>query len=276
MKIITIILCLLIYNVSINASGELSGFEFLRLDHNARSSAMSGALIAMGGDVNFIFHNPAGMAYTQERQFSFNYNNYLLDLNSGFVGFSQRYDKFGQILRIEVTCYDVSKINIFRDVQKRNGSIEKKVAPARKSIYSLYDLMFPFKNIIKRYLEFISSFDDPTNGIKKIDKVTEDVIENNRKFKGFNFFNKSDEEILLSIADGKYCVRGLANKDIRNRLISKTSNQVSRILKRLRLHGLIKKIRNSYRYHLTVLGKQVISAGLKFKNMSLIPELSKA
>jgi hypothetical protein len=59
------------------------------------------------------------------------------------------YDKFGQILRIEVTCHDVSKINLFRDVKKRDGSIEKKVAPARKSIYSLYDLMYPFKNIIK-------------------------------------------------------------------------------------------------------------------------------
>lgn len=186
------------------------------------------------------------------------------------------YDKFGSILRIEVTCFDVSKINVFRDVNKKDGSIEKKVAPAKKSIYSLYPLMSVFKNIILRYLEFISSFDDPTDGIKKLDKVADDVFENNRKFKGFNFFNKSDEEILLTIADGKYCVRGLTNKDIRNQLISKTSNQVSRIIKRLRLHGLIKKIRKSYKYHLTSLGRKIISAGLKFKNMSLIPLLSKA
>jgi hypothetical protein len=74
-----------------------------------------------------------------------------------------------------------------------------------------------------------------------------------------NVFNKDDEKILLAVADGKYCVRGLANKDIRKQLISKNSNQVSRILKRLRMHGIIKKIRKSYRYHLTVLGKQVIS-----------------
>jgi hypothetical protein len=119
--------------------------------------------------------------------------------------------------------------------------------------------MYPFKNIIKRYLEFISSFDDPTDGIIKLDKITDDVKANNRNFKGFNFFNKDDEKILLAVADGKYCVRGLANKDIRKQLISKNSNQVSRILKRLRMHGIIKKIRKSYRYHLTVLGKQVIS-----------------
>ena len=71
------------------------------------------------------------------------------------------YDKFGSVLRIEVTCLDVSKINIFRDVHKRDGTIEKKVAPAQKSIHSLYSLISPFKNIVMRYLEFISSFDDP-------------------------------------------------------------------------------------------------------------------
>ena len=143
---------------------------------------------------------------------------------------------------------------------------------------SYNDMMFIVR-LMDRYIhqilcKFISSFDDPTNGIKKLDKVTDDVFENNRKFKGFNFFNKSDKEILLAIADGKYCVRGLANKDIRNQLTSKSSNQVSRILKRLRLHGLIKKIRKSYKYHLTSLGRKVIVAGLNFKNMFLIPELS--
>lgn len=185
------------------------------------------------------------------------------------------YDKFGSVLRIEVTCLDVSKINIFRDVQKRDGTIEKKVAPAPKSIHSLYPLMSAFKNIIKRYLEYISSFDDPSDGIKKLDSVTDDVIENQRKYKGFNFFSKSDESILLSIADAKYSIHGLSNKELRKKLVSKTSGQISRILKRLSLHGLIKKVRKTYRYHLTSLAKQVLIAGFKFKNISLIPDLAR-
>lgn len=185
------------------------------------------------------------------------------------------YDKFGTVLRIEVTCLDVSKINIFRDVHKKDGSIEKKVAPAPKSIHSLYSLLSPFKNIALRYLECISSFDDPTDGIKKLDSVTEDVIENERKYKGFNFFNKSDEEILMAISDCKYSIHGLSNKELRKILISKTSGQISRILKRLHLHGLIKKVKRTYKYHLTFLAKQVIIAGFKFRNMSLIPDLAR-
>ncbi|HAO52058.1 TPA: MarR family transcriptional regulator [Candidatus Magasanikbacteria bacterium] len=185
------------------------------------------------------------------------------------------YDKFGSVLRIEVTCLNVSKISIFRDVQKRDGTIVPKVAPAPKSIYSLYPLMSAFKNIIHRYLEYISSFDDPSDGIKKLDSVTEDVVENDRKYKGFNFFNKSDEEILLSIADGKYSIHGLTNKELRKKLTSKTSGQISRILKRLLLHGLIKKVRKTYRYHLTSIANKVLTAGFKFKNLTLIPDFAR-
>jgi hypothetical protein len=97
LRLLFIFIYIIIYHVTIFASEGLSGFEFLRVDYSARTSAMSGAMIAMQGDVNFIFQNPACMAYTQDRQFSFNYNNYLLDLKSGFVGYSQRMKIFGQV-----------------------------------------------------------------------------------------------------------------------------------------------------------------------------------
>ena len=45
-------------------------------------------------------------------------------------------------------------------------------------------------------------------------------------------------------------------------------------MKRLRTHCLIKKIGRTYKYYLTSLGKQVITPGLKLKNLYVIPELS--
>ena len=184
------------------------------------------------------------------------------------------YDKFGSVLRIEVTSNDVSKLKSFRDVQKRDGTTETKMAPVKKSIYSLFALTQIFKNAARRYLEFVSSFDDPTDGLKKLDKVTEPVTENNRNYKGFNFFNKDDEKILFSIADGKFTLKGITNKELQKLIPEKTPGQLSRILKRLRLHGLIKKVGKTYKYYLTAIGKQVIVAGLSFKNMVLIPALS--
>ena len=109
--------------------------------------------------------------------------------------------------------------------------------------------------------------------MKKLDRVTETVTENDKNYKGFNFFDKVDEKILLTVADGKFTLKGITNKALRSSLPDKKPWQISKILKRLRLHGLIKKVGKTYKYYLTGLGKQAIVAGLSFRNMSLVPAL---
>jgi hypothetical protein len=83
--------------VSASSAAGTSGFEFLRTDFSPRSSAMGGAFLSLRGDVNGIFQNPAVMAYTAERQFCFNYTNYLLDISGGQAGYTQRLIGHGQL-----------------------------------------------------------------------------------------------------------------------------------------------------------------------------------
>jgi hypothetical protein len=186
------------------------------------------------------------------------------------------YDKFGSVLRIEVTSTDVSEMRVFRDVHKRDGSTEAKMAPVKKSIYSLFDLTALFTRACLRYLEAISAFDDPTDGLKKLDKAVEPVIDNNRKYRGFNFFSPEDKKILLAVANPKFNIDGMRNKHLRQLLPDKSQGQISRLFKRLRVHSLIEKVRGTLKYRLTSLGKQIITAGFAFINMSLVPELARA
>ena len=102
------------------------------------------------------------------------------------------------------------------------------------------------------------------------------ITQNEKSYKGFNFFDKDDEKILLAIADGKFTLKGITNKERSEMLPDNEPWQLSRMLLRLRLHGLINKVGNSYKYYLSSFGKQVIAAGLSFKNISLIPALSRA
>ncbi|MFL6449090.1 MAG: MarR family transcriptional regulator, partial [Bryobacteraceae bacterium] len=53
-----------------------------------------------------------------------------------------------------------------------------------------------------------------------------------------------------------------------------TSNQVSRLLKRLRTHGLVKKVGHTYKYYVTALGKQVVATALKLRDLVIIPQLA--
>ena len=63
------------------------------------------------------------------------------------------------------------------------------------------------------------------------------------------------------------------NAEIRRLRADKTSREVSRLLKRLRLHGLIKEIGRTYNYYLTRFGKQLIPSGLKLRELVIIPQL---
>lgn len=68
----------------------------------------------------------------------------------------------------------------------------------------------------------------------------------------------------------------MQNKTLRARFSHYHSGQMSRILRRLRTHGLIKKASHCYKYYLTAFGKQVIALGLKLKELVIIPDLAAA
>ncbi|MCL1809462.1 MAG: hypothetical protein FWG42_06850 [Clostridiales bacterium] len=48
--------------------------------------------------------------------------------------------------------------------------------------------------------------------MKKLGKVTEPAEDNNRRYRGFNFFSKEDERLLVSVADGKFTLKGITYK----------------------------------------------------------------
>ena len=97
--------------------------------------------------------------------------------------------------------------------------------------------------------------------------------ENDRAYRGFNFFDPDDEQLFRSLASGEFNISGFQNKDLRRRIKGKNTGQVSRLMKRLRSHGLVKKIGRTYKYYLTALGKQVVALGLKLKEIHIIPAL---
>ena len=66
-------------------------------------------------------------------------------------------------------------------------------------------------------------------------------------------------------------IQGLRNSDLRQQLPLNTG-QVSRLLKRLRVHGLIKSIGRTYKYYLTALGRRALLAGLQVRQ-ALLPRV---
>ena len=183
------------------------------------------------------------------------------------------YDKFGIVLRVETVANDVSFFKHHRRVEHRDGTWEMKTAPLKKSIYSLPMLVELMKASNRRYIEFISVIDDPTGGIKDLNKISRSVKEDDRSYRGFNLFDGDDLELFSAIIRGEFNISGFSNKSLRKVIKGKKGHQVSRLLKRLRKHGLIKKIGNTYKYYLTALGRRVTATALKLREMYIIPSL---
>jgi len=184
------------------------------------------------------------------------------------------YDKFRLILRIETTAVNVSFFKHYREVEHKNGTRSMAWAEMKKTIYSLAPLRELLLAANRRYLEFISTIEDGKAGTDKLNKISQPVEEKDRSYRGFNFFDPEDEELFEALGSGEFNISGFQNRDLRRRVPGKNTGQVSRLMKRLRTHGLIKKIGKTYKYYLTSLGKQVIALGLKLKNLYIIPELS--
>lgn len=185
------------------------------------------------------------------------------------------YDKHGMVLRIETTASDVSFFKHHRTVVQRDGTKVMKLAPMRKSIHSCKALLETLCLANNRYLDFVSSLDDPSEGYRHLNKIADPVRVEDRCYRGFNLFDKDDLELLLVIVRGEFNISGMRNRDLRIHL-KKNGSQASRLLKRLHLHGLIKKISGTYKYYLTKLGRVLISCALQLRQEITIPTLSRA
>ena len=162
---------------------------------------------------------------------------------------------------------------VLREISHRDGTVTTDKAPLKKSIYSLYRLFTIMKAANYRYLEFISSFDDHSGGAGKLEKISQPIKENGRSYKGLNFFEARDLHVLEVLGRGEFCAFGMQNKDVRRHLNGVSSAAMSRVFKRLSLHGLICRQKGSLKYFLTELGKSVIVAGLYVRNQVIIPAL---
>jgi DNA-binding IclR family transcriptional regulator len=96
-------------------------------------------------------------------------------------------------------------------------------------------------------------------------------MDNHRSYKGFNFFSVQDQRVFETLLRGEHNIQGLRNADLRRRL-PLNAGQVSRLLKRLRVHGLVKRIGRTYKYYLTALGRRALLAGLQVRQ-ALLPRV---
>jgi hypothetical protein len=175
------------------------------------------------------------------------------------------YDKAGSVLRIETTLNDMRDL---KSVRRVNG---KQVwMPMRKGVADAAGRAKVSRGSNDRYLDALSAVGTPTPLKSLTEKLSRPVRWKKQSVRGLNLLGSDDAALLSAAGRGEFMITGLRNPDLQQHLFATTaadtaelkrrSGQVTRKLRILRAHGLIRKLPHTHRYQVTDKGRQVIAA----------------
>ncbi len=96
-RIVTILTLMALSSFAGAQSAGTTTFEFLKTQYSARGAAMSNNLLAVKGDVNALFINPAVLSGIKKPQWSINYVDHLLDFQAGQLAYTRPLDVVGNV-----------------------------------------------------------------------------------------------------------------------------------------------------------------------------------
>ncbi len=173
------------------------------------------------------------------------------------------------VLRVETTINDPGKFKVFRHKQGQDEKEPKQRLPMRKGVMDTPLRASVSQDVNNRFMDDLATLQEKTPIRNLFDELTQHIIKNKHRFRGLDPVGK-DRELLLALGDHGFMITGLTNKMLRKRLQDTSfgsgrtekqlSAKISRHLRLLRIHGIIKKLPNQNKYQVTLKGKRLTNA----------------
>jgi hypothetical protein len=187
------------------------------------------------------------------------------------------YDK-GNNLRIEVTINNPRDFKILKhETDEETGEVKeaKKWTPMGKSIANLYRYVEISKAIISRYINALPDIDEDKLPLKAITSISSRRSINGRPYSAFNILNDDTLKLFVALSDGAFLINGFSNKLLRCKVFDdfnskQNINKTTRLISKLKAHGIIKKVSKKNRYYVTVNGRKIINSILLYTNRRLL------
>jgi hypothetical protein len=175
----------------------------------------------------------------------------------------------GNVLRLETTINDPYAFRVYRRKQGSPKGAAKDLRPLRKGVADNTLRARVSQAVNDRFADHIATMHTSTPLHLVLARVTTRKRKRGRSVRALDLFGK-DAALLTAIADPSFSVNGFRNKHLRLMLaddpafVDKTDKQrsakVTRLLRLLRDHGVIRRLPKSRRYQLTANGRQLTTA----------------
>ena len=188
------------------------------------------------------------------------------------------YDKQGSVLRVETTINNPYGMKVFRS---REGDEQGRLAwrPMRKGIADLHRRSQRSQASNERYLDALASVNTSTPLGEMVRDICMPTTYNDKRVRALRPWSQEDTRLFQAVTRGEFAVNGFRNRDLQGLLYDdpalsreekrRRSARVSRLLRMLRAHGLIKKVASTHRYVLTSKGSDILHAVLATQRVTL-------
>jgi len=167
------------------------------------------------------------------------------------------------VLRVETTINNPGKFRVFRHKQGQSPDELKSRLPLRKGVMDIPLRAIISQEVNERFMNDLSMLQDESPVHELIDEITCPLRKAGRRFRALDPTGK-DRELLQLIGDPAFRISGLTNKMLRQDLLDtrfgsgrtdkQLSAKISRHLRLLRAHGIIRKLPKQNRYQLAIKG----------------------
>lgn len=181
------------------------------------------------------------------------------------------YDKTPDLLRVETVLNDPREFKVYRRGEDEASDVPKRWRRLRKGVVDVPRRAEVSQQANSRYIDALAAVDASAS----LGELARAVCQRSRCWKGrpvrgLNPLSAEDAALLAAVNRGEFTVTGFRNRDLRACLFGaaprdpahrrRQSGQVTRRLRMLRAHGLIKKITGTHRYQVTANGRVIITA----------------
>lgn len=181
------------------------------------------------------------------------------------------YDKQGSVLRVETTINDTRDFKVYRKTEGKPKSRPKN-RQLRKGVADLHRRAQVSQACNERYLEAMAAVETSRTLGELTAPLCRATTWKGKRVRPLHPLGGDDAALLAAVGNGDFLVNGFRNRDLREALFAgkacgggsaearRRSGSVTRKLRLLRAHGLVKKVPRTHRYLLTEKGRLVTTA----------------
>ena len=160
------------------------------------------------------------------------------------------------------------EFKVFRGVEN-DPTKEKDWRPLRKSVADIHRRAEIGKATNSRYIEALASISGTTPLKTYLHEICRPITKKGIRYRAIHPMSKEDGKLLELISQGEFVINGFRNRDLRSHLFnkrttkseqSKQAGKITRKLRLLRAHGIIKKVSRTHRYLVTTKGRVMLTA----------------